>query len=255
MKVTLLKRSRTTCTTVPLAFGNFRVNLRNASAGITASVVSVVALAIDPFNAAVPVGWRFGGLCDGWRELGLDNGVNAGVKRGWPLEGDTKPGEERLLADDRTPGLAETGLRLEGEARSSASAALGDADPTAVGDEPLVLLAVPSEDDRLRCIALRPSTGVGGESTPSVFRSPVLRLPRVPSSSWLTSEFCLLFLGRAVCENVSSGSDPCACSSTGPSEPRPSAGGVQEILTSSTNRLRMEKSELRVPPVETSFSR
>ncbi len=48
MNVTLLKRSSTTCTTVPLALGYFLVSVLNALAGITASVVSTVALAMVP---------------------------------------------------------------------------------------------------------------------------------------------------------------------------------------------------------------
>lgn len=56
MNVTRLNLSRTTCTTVPLAFGNFLVSFRNASAGITASVVSTVALAIVPLSAVEPLG-------------------------------------------------------------------------------------------------------------------------------------------------------------------------------------------------------
>ena len=52
MKVTLLKRSRTTCTTVPLAFGNFFVSFLKASEGMTANVVSTVARAMVPFRSA-----------------------------------------------------------------------------------------------------------------------------------------------------------------------------------------------------------
>lgn len=54
MKVTRLNLSKTTWTIVPLALGNFLVNFLNASAGMTARVVSTVALAIVPFSAVGP---------------------------------------------------------------------------------------------------------------------------------------------------------------------------------------------------------
>lgn len=54
MNVTLLNRSKTTCTTVPLALGNFLVSFLNASAGMTAKVVSTVARAIVPLKAIDP---------------------------------------------------------------------------------------------------------------------------------------------------------------------------------------------------------
>ena len=158
-------------------------------------------------------------------------------------------GEERVLAEALMPGGAEAGLVDGGEARSSASAAFGDADLGSVGVSPREVLVMLSDDERFLCMPLPPSTGVVGESVPSA--TELLRLSKVPSSSWLTSEFCRLFFGRAVCEKVSSGS--CSCSGT--SAPGSCVGGVQEILMSSTNRLRIENSELRVPPVETSLSR
>lgn len=54
MNVTRLNLSKTTCTTVPLALGNFLVSFRKAAAGITASVVSSVARAMVPFSAFDP---------------------------------------------------------------------------------------------------------------------------------------------------------------------------------------------------------
>ena len=82
MKVTRLNRSRTTCTTVPLAFGNFRVSFLNASAGMTAKVVSTVALAIVPLNAIEPVSTEAAFLLGRDRLVGRDPSARSVELRG-----------------------------------------------------------------------------------------------------------------------------------------------------------------------------
>lgn len=93
MKVTLLKRSSTTCTTVPLALGYFLVSVSNALAGMKASVVSTVALAIVPFRAADPAPRPAGdfSLCilgDSSNELPFGRAVSGTLPR---RRGDDEP--------------------------------------------------------------------------------------------------------------------------------------------------------------------
>ena len=247
MNVTRLNRSKTTWTTVPLAFGNFLVSFLNASAGMTASVVSTVARAMVPLNAIAPVFARCSFLVFA-PDLGLEEALEMpGLRvevvlpraRGdagadW-LELGLAPfvSSERVLGeDDLLPGV---------EAVVGVWFGLGIS---------FVVVSLPSDEDLWRPVEFSFSSGerFTGEAT---------RRPSVSSASWLTSE---LALGRLLLVAVVSSImviSPFSSSSFSMSSSSllSSGGGVQESLISSVKSVKIEKREESVPPVDTSFKR
>ena len=158
MNVTRLNRSRTTWTIVPLAFGNFRVNFLNASAGMTANVVSTVALAIVPFKA---VGPSFGPRGEG------------------PLRDEVSVDSGRIERDLDGLGLD---LDISGVCPKSIAFSVVLPSPSSVSDLESRIVASSADETESRCRGANPSDedrgrfGIFGGTLSSSF-------PRIPSSN------------------------------------------------------------------------
>ena len=248
MKVTRLNRSNTTWTTVPLAFGYLFVSVLNAFAGMTANVVSILALAMVPFRAVepalIPVG-NFSCCFRGESSSGIPGGrAVAGVRP--RSRGDEAAGRMTGPPDASGTGDGDLVAGKDEDMPSRAVVSRGGDRESCLK----VLCRVFAEDDLRRTDSSLAYDMVSGLAT--------RLLPIISCPIWLTSESALaLFLLLAALSRSESLELAVILTSalSSSSLSASSSNGDHASFMSSVKRERMEKSEERVPPVETSLRR